>query len=105
MPSVVDGIAKTPTPRLRVGFQLNGSPFTGSRAPIPWRGTAPGPGALLRYGLLNHRMCPPRYTAAPVTETTVGVSPPVQSTQVGICPAPFADSCQRDTVSHMRSRR
>src|SRR5439155_15959851 len=105
MPSVVDGIAKTPTPRFRVGFQLNGSPFTGSSAPTPVRATAPGPCALLRYGLLNQRMCPPTYTAAPVTETTVDVSPPVQSTQVGICPGPVADSCQRDTVSHSRSRR
>ncbi len=44
--------AWAPTPRVRPGFHDNGSPLTGSRAAMPSRATAPGPGLVTLVGVV-----------------------------------------------------
>ena len=58
-PWVVASMSKTPTPRARPGFQLNGRPLLGSSAKMPSRGTAPGPALSPANGLFTQRMWPP----------------------------------------------
>src|SRR5688572_16875446 len=100
-PAGVASIARTPTPRRRVGSHGVARPVTGSTAAMPLRDTAPLPAFSLPYGLFIHRWWPPTYTAGPVTETVYSESPPVWFTQAGCCPAAPAVG-NRATVSHMR---
>ena len=72
---------------------------------MPSRGTAPGPATSPRYELFIHRMCPPTYTAVPLTLTLHDVSPPVQSVQVGAWFGPVVVSSNRLIESQSRLAR
>ncbi len=78
-----DGQGEAPDSALVPGVPAVGDAVDGDSAAIPSRGTAPGPLTSPRYGLLTQRMCPPMYTAFPLTLTLHVVSPPVQSVHVG----------------------